>query len=294
MPLAGGLVFGLGGGAPAPAPVVVTSLTQVDHVAAALDRLCYQFRDKQGIVDLVTVFAQRWNDLEAVFWALLSMRTVYTAVGAQLDTVGEIVGQPRNGLGDDDYRRFIFARIATNKSSGLVEDLITVAKLVLNDANATIVVNQQGAAAVVVRVIGTTISDVLANITLDFLQATTEAGIRCILETQYVADSDEWFFALAAFATGTPAIGNTSIAVDSTAGFPSTGSLIIDEGTASAETVTYTGLTPASFIGVSALVHNHVTGTCVSLATGPGKGMGDTSDLTVGGELAAARDVHYP
>lgn len=292
--LSGTLVFGLGGDGVSAATATTTDPT--DHVAAALNRLCQQFKDKQGIIDLVTIFAQRYQDLEIVFWALLTQRTVYTAVGAQLDTIGAIVGQPRSGMVDFDYRRYIFARIATNRSDGLVEDLISISKLILNDSTVYVQIDQQGVAAVVVRILNITVLDDLANILLGFLQSATEAGVRLILETQYVADSDELILAIFASTTGVLAPGNTTIPVDSTAGFPTSGTLTLDGGVAGFEDVTYTGITPTSFIGVSAVANAHVSGSGVVLtgATANGKGMGDTSDGTIGGELSSARDAQYP
>jgi hypothetical protein len=222
------------------------------------------------------------------------LSNIYTATGAAQDMIGRIVGQPRNGQNNDDYRLYQLARVAANRSKGTIEDLILVAKLLVNDPAAVIVVDVQGAAAVVVRVQGVIVSDSLANTILDFLSQTVSAGIHLILETIYTPDSDQWYFGLCAFPTGALTAGDTSIAVDSTAGFPSTGSLDLDTGLAVAETVTYGGITSNSFLGVSALAHNHATGSFAALHGSPGKGMGDTSDGTVGGEFESARDAVYP
>jgi hypothetical protein len=267
---------------------------QIDHVVAGLNRLCQQFKTKQNIVDLLTIFLTRYNDLETAFWALLTQRGVYSAIGKQLDNIGKLVGQPRNGLSDEDYRRYIFARIATDKSDGVIEDLITITALVINDAAALIQVDDQGEAAVVLRVLNIVVGNQIANILIDFLRDAVSAGVRLILETQYVADSDTWCFAVSAFAAGALSMGDTHINVDSTAGFPTSGSLDLDAGLGVAETVTYSGVTLTSFIGVSALANNHVDTSEVALHGSPGKGMGDTSDATVGGEMISARDGRYP
>ncbi len=268
-------------------------MSLTDHTALALARLCQQFRDKPNIIALVTAFAERYQDVEDVFQDLLTERDVYSAIGVQLDVIGRIVGMPRNGLVDADYRRYIFAQIATNNSDGLVEDLIAVSQLVLADATAYVEIKNQGVAGVAVRVGVITVNDVLANILLDFLLRTRLAGVRLVLETQPALDADTWSFAYAAFAAGPLSIGNTSIPVDSTSGFPDTGSLIIDAGLAAEETVTYTGKTSGGFLGVSSLVSNHVTSSGVTLSTGPGLGMGNTSDAGIGGQLVSARDTIY-
>lgn len=265
----------------------------IDHVAAGLGRLCQQFKDKQNIVDLITIFLQRYNDLEAALWALLVERGIDVAVGAQLDQIGKIVGQTRDGLVDDDYRRFIRARIAADRSDGVIEDLITVSRLVLNDAGALIVIDNEGDAGVAVRILQITVDDAVANVLLEFLDVAKSGGVHLILETQPALDADTFFTAIAADGVGALSIGATTIPVNSTVGFPSSGSLDVDTALATAETVTYTGITATSFLGVAALAHNHDDRALIALNGTPGKGCGDTSDGSVGGQLASARDVAY-
>lgn len=289
MPFTYPLWFPLGGDIPNPPDYGVPA----NHVTDGLNRLCQQFKDKPNIVALLTIFLQRYQDLETAFWQLLTQRGIYVAEGVQLDAIGKIVGQPRNGLGDDDYRRYIFARILTDKSDGIIEDLIAIALMVLNDSNAQILIMNTGMAALILRVKNITISDALANIALDFLQEATTAGVRLILESQTVGDSDSWFFAVSTFAAGALSIGNTTINVDSTAGFPASGTLDLDTGLAVVESVAYTGVTATSFIGVTPLVHNHVDRSEVALSGSPGRGMGDTSTPATGGQMSSARDSHY-
>ncbi len=258
-----------------------------DHVAVALSRLRQQYRDKPNIVALVTALITPFQSLEEALWALLTQRSVTTAVGAQLDVLGKLVKQPRAGLDDDDYRRYIRARIATNRSDGLVEDLIKVAGLVIGDDAARIVIDQQGNAAVVVRILDVVLDDDLVSILVAFMRQTKSAGVRILVETLTDVDDETFFTAIAAFADGAMAVFDTDITVTSTAGFPDTGSLIIDEGLAVEETVTYGGITTTSFLAVSPLTQIHVDGSALVLtgAGAPGKGLGDSTDAAVGGKL---------
>lgn len=156
---------------------------QIDHNAAALARLCQQFKGKPGIEALVSVFAQRYNTLEAVFWALLTQRTLDSAIGAQLDVIGNLVGQQRNGILDDDlYRRYIRARIVTNNSRGRIEDLIKVSRLVVNNTTVQIIVNLSGVASVVVRINLARLEWGVAAVLIDFLRHTVVGGDRPVLE----------------------------------------------------------------------------------------------------------------
>lgn len=152
------------------------------HTDQALARLCQQFVGQPNIAALLTALTGTVQDVETALWQLLTERSVDTAVGVHLDAIGAIVGQDRNGLIDEDYRRYVRARIATNKSRGTIGDVLRIANLVLNDPAAYLEIDNQGAAAYVLRVNDVTITDDLADIMIDFLRDATAAGVRAILE----------------------------------------------------------------------------------------------------------------
>lgn len=60
-----------------------------------------------------------------VFDLPLSM-TLNSATDAALDKVGAMVDEPRMGLDDEAYRRFIRAKILVNMSEGTPEELLTI------------------------------------------------------------------------------------------------------------------------------------------------------------------------
>jgi hypothetical protein len=171
-----------------PVPPVV-----MDHVAAALNRLPEQFKGKPNIEKLLRVLVGAIQQAEDAGQQLLTLRTIDTATGAQLDIIGKIVGQARAGLLDDDYRRYCRARVAANRSTGTMEDVLRVAKLVLNDPSAHLAFENQGIAAYVLRVEDVAISADLAGVILmSFLAQITAAGVRPILESG-ATDPDTWF-----------------------------------------------------------------------------------------------------
>jgi hypothetical protein len=51
-------------------------------------------------------------------------------IGDQLDKWGGLVGESRGGLEDDDYRRFIRARVLVNRSKGSTDELVKIMQLV--------------------------------------------------------------------------------------------------------------------------------------------------------------------
>lgn len=145
-----------------------------------------------NIEKLIATLATPFQSLENVLQQLLSERSVDTAVGAQLDVIGKLVGQPRNGMVDDDYRRYVRARITTNRANGVVEDLITITELVIYDDASYIKVETQGIATVMVRIEDLTVTTSLAAVLIDFLNDAVSAGVRVILEYSDQAPAT-WF-----------------------------------------------------------------------------------------------------
>ena len=104
----------------------------VDHTGDAFRRLLQQYKDKPNLKKIIQIYSDRMQDLETVFASLYLARSVYDAVGTQLDQVGEIVGIARPGslVGNDTaYRTLIFVKIGQNVSQGEAERIINVAKL---------------------------------------------------------------------------------------------------------------------------------------------------------------------
>lgn len=128
------------------------------------------------------------QDLENAMQQVLIKRGVDTAIGYQLDVIGKIVGQARNGLDDDTYRRYVRARIRVHNSTGTVEDAIRVSDLIIYDDDAYYHVLMPGTAGFVVRV-ENVIVDELSEPLITFLRPTAAAGVRAIAETWPLAAS---------------------------------------------------------------------------------------------------------
>lgn len=157
----------------------------VDHVAIAIGRLRAKFRGKTTIEDLVRSLLEEGATVEAELTKLRDNRSVDTATGVVLNMLGALVGEPRRGDVDDDYRRRIRARIAINRSSGMVEDIIRVVRLVLSDEAAFIRVYNGGTAEARV-----TIEDVAVDSDLaDQIGASAREAIGAGIRLQIVSSS---------------------------------------------------------------------------------------------------------
>ena len=187
-------LWSLPASAPAPTPAEQELPSgMVDHVATAIARLPQQFRDDPAVVALLTVFAQRYQNLEVAFWDLLTQRGIYTAFGAQLDVIGRIVGFARGALSDATYQLYLAAQITANHSDGLGEDLIKIARLIVNNAAATIYVTNEGAATTRVRVGGIALPDATATVVATMLDEARAGGVRLL--TQYAVSAPANVFA---------------------------------------------------------------------------------------------------
>lgn len=100
-----------------------------DHDAQALAKLLEQYKKKKQIADLVTTQNIQIQDLEEGIFSIFGRLNFNTAVGAQLDIIGDIVGVARTGSSDADYRILILAKIGQNISNGEPERIISIFRL---------------------------------------------------------------------------------------------------------------------------------------------------------------------
>jgi hypothetical protein len=262
-----------------------------EHVTDVADRavelLPSQFRDKPKLEAFIRMMVAPDQRSEDGLWQLLTERGLEDAVGVQLDVAGAIVGERRQGKIDADYRRYIFAAIRANKSCGTGEEIITITDLILDLEDAVIKVTRFGKAGVTVEIYGESITTELATILMRFLRKAATAVAKLIL-LYWPSDEDELLvFATASFLTVALVGGEVTLTVASTDGMPSTGTLMLDEGTVDEEVVTVSAKTATTFT-VSAVVNNHDIGASVTWVDSIGLGLGDDSNPLTGGDFVGA------
>lgn len=178
---------------------IQSTLPAFDYVAQAIARLPHMYRssDPSKPTNTEKSIAARLgpaNELGAAMRAVLTQRNIDTAIGAQLDVIGAIVGRPRNGVADDEiYRRYCRAQIAANKSDGVRRDLLTVARSIVPDATAIVATNL-GNGAAIYRVEGITVSEAVAAVLVDLLGQATSDGVRTFVgyTTGSIASQLRW------------------------------------------------------------------------------------------------------
>lgn len=166
----------------------MTSTHKTTHAAEALARLIERLKGQPRIAAIIEAFSAQTQGQEDAGWQLKVSRWVSSAVGAQLDGIGEIVGEPRSGKSDDVYRTYLTARILVNLSSGTADELLALALLLTSTGASTL--HEHYPAALLID-IGHESLD-LTDPLLAILAQAKVGGVR--LQLQYsTTDDDEAF-----------------------------------------------------------------------------------------------------
>jgi len=106
---------------------------QTDHTGVAQATLPKQFKDKANLLALVQAIVgpsdpTTWGlqELENVFFQLRDNRWLDTAVGAQLDGLGRILGLHRTSADDEEYRAALYVQVQINVSKSEPERLLAL------------------------------------------------------------------------------------------------------------------------------------------------------------------------
>lgn len=146
--------------------------------------LLSQFQDSPNLKNFLGLFLDVYQGLEADLFDVKEGFDVDTAVGAQLDVLGAIVGIDRGGRTDSAYRPLVKARILINSSSGLYEEIIQFTKLLVGSAFTT-TFTEQFPKGLEIQINGASAPVSSTDITL--LAEMIEAGTRAVLKYQSFA-----------------------------------------------------------------------------------------------------------
>lgn len=271
-------------------------MKRLDHVALALDRLAERARRPRRM-EMVAAIARSRQKLEDTILALLAARAIDVATGPQLNVIGALVGQPRDTTDDVAYRRRIRAKIAVNRSAGLPDDLLRIARVVVFSSDARINVTGSNATAVI-EAFGSPVPDAVAAEMQAFAQRAASSGVR-VLFTSSPTTPDETFTLgyPPEEADGAAAAGDQGISVigDALPSWPASGKVTIASAVYS-----YSKTGPGGIAIAPALATSLIGGEPLDVVV-EGKGLGDstesgqpslvpyTSPGTTGGQLADVR-----
>lgn len=265
-----------------------------NHHSEAVLRLLQQFRGKPKLEAMLGIVTHQIQQLEDAFWELMTERQLTTAIGAQLDIIGAILGQSRvvdetTTLTDDnDYRAMLGIKILVNTSNGTMDEILEIAGELLGHQDIVLTEYYPASAEIEIRQLITDFEQLLYR----FLGQSIPTAVNLIVRTLTSSLATtltfvEFFSALTVGAVAT----DTSLTVTSASAFPSSGDLILDAGLAVQEVVTYTSHTGTVFTLSTPVANTHSIGASVSFhvaADGDDKSLGDSSSAPAGGTFASA------
>lgn len=185
-PAASGATEDLGGVLIGSALEGETGLTTVaeDHCAEGKVRLLFRYRNKPRLEAVLCTLTDQLSELEVAARDVWVGRQLDTAVGVQLDGIGDIVGEPRKGRTDEVYRIFLRVRILVNRSDGKVEQLYAI--LVQAFGAVPMAITEHYPASLQV-VLYEAIGDVLPGDFVMYLRQAKGGGVR--LEFSYTVEA---------------------------------------------------------------------------------------------------------
>lgn len=152
------------------------------HCEEALARLLSQFTQSTRLRALVCALADQADPVEQNLWDVQAYRSINTATGLQLDRLGILLGLPREGATDADYRRFLRAKTLANNSAGHADTLIQILELLDNGyAPTEINLREDFPAVAVLHCLVDEGDNVLGEYFVRFLRQAKAVGTRVIL-----------------------------------------------------------------------------------------------------------------
>jgi hypothetical protein len=135
-----------------------------------------QFKESENFNKILKIIASECDDLVGVFNQIKTAFYLESAIGVQLDIIGQIVQEERNGLNDQDYREAIKFKIFLNTSKGKVEEIIFILKTITDATK--IIYSDHPPAGYTIYSDGSTIQGNLN----DFIDNLSAAGVSVVVE----------------------------------------------------------------------------------------------------------------
>lgn len=106
-----------------------------DHEQSGVDLLLEQFRGLPRIEGLLRSYLIQVQQLEDALWEILGSSILDNASDAQLDGIGDLMGEPRRGRSDALYRPAIRVRALINRCNGKHSEILAILTLHLGVAS---------------------------------------------------------------------------------------------------------------------------------------------------------------
>ena len=154
--------------------------------------LTQEYKGKPRIEGFLCALGEQAQLLENAFYQLLTLRSLSTATGVNLDRLGDIVGEKRRDRLDDVYRVYIGIRILVNSSDGKVEQILSIMRAAFGNMAGFYIF--ENAPMSVQVFLPTDIGDILPLDFTLYLRLAKDATVRLDFIWTVAAESATFFF----------------------------------------------------------------------------------------------------
>ncbi|CAM0047050.1 hypothetical protein VPHK406_0064 [Vibrio phage K406] len=102
-------------------------IKSIDHVTEGLSKFTSRL-DHEELKNFVSIFLERYQKVEDSLLVLSNQKSIDLAEGVWLDYIGQLLGIPREGLSDIDYRLKLRTRILSSNADGTPNKVIQLVK----------------------------------------------------------------------------------------------------------------------------------------------------------------------
>jgi hypothetical protein len=162
-------------------------------VTKALGLLIEQYHDQPNLTALVSVFAAEVQQALDAANQLFNLTSIDNSSGVQLDIIGARLGEDRQGFDDADYRLHLKARILLNRSSGTIEDIVSMFAQVTGAG--PVVLREYTPAIIWVTLGGIAVDPTVVSYLVNFLGTAKVGGVWPILQWSEHPPSQTFAFA---------------------------------------------------------------------------------------------------
>lgn len=99
-----------------------------NHEEEGLSRLPSVWDSSPKVKGLLLSYLREIQEVEDTLFDLLEDRSISTAVGVQLDVLGDLLNEPRGGRTDEEYREYLKALPLVYRSGGTANELLQILK----------------------------------------------------------------------------------------------------------------------------------------------------------------------
>ena len=171
----------------------VVPAADIDFTAALNSDLASLLPEGTSLLEFLRAIAARWEALDTLAIRLRDERYIESAAGAQLDQIGAIVGQAREGYSDEIYRSLVRTKLTVYHADGARDAMLEIADGFYSDSTVDVhFINGGYGSAEFLMMITTDKSDVTREALFKkFIEDATAGGVRAVLV--FSADDDNTF-----------------------------------------------------------------------------------------------------